>query len=313
MPRFSIAEAAFAGLGLFGRHPLAALVWAGLGVLFLAILLLLFGPALASTVTTFVSLSHAGGTHAGGAAPAAAIFGLIGEAFGFVAILAVGSVVLGAVVTCAVYRAVINPEDSSLLYLRFGPSELWLIAVNFVLGLLISLAQTVLSIPLGLIALFNLGGRADPAMFLIVGLGRLAIYGVVIFLYLRFSMAGPMTYRDRRFRLFESWALTRGHGWSLLGVGALLGVTLAGMYLVLTLIGFAGGAAVIGGLGLGDSLKALSGNPPSTWLETLAPIIEWALLLFWVGGAILTPVTLAPWAFIFQRINPGESLAETFA
>jgi hypothetical protein len=159
----------------------------------------------------------------------------------------------------------------------------------------------------------QLGGRADPASLALTSVLRLASYGVIIWLYLRFSMAGPMTFRDRKFRLFESWALTRGHVGRLLGVGALVGLIAFGIYLVLALVGVAGGFAIVGSLGLGDSFKSLALQPPSAWLGVLAPILEWVLLLFWVGGSILTPLTVAPWALICQRLNPRESLAEAFA
>jgi hypothetical protein len=308
MPSFSISEAAFAGLGLFGRHPLAAMVWAGLGVVFLGLLLILFGPAVAGTIATLIARGHGGGANS-----LQAVFGLIGAALGFLLILALGSAVLGAIVSCAVYRAVLEPEDSGLLYLRLGPSELSLLLVNFVQGLVISGVQALITIPLGILTVISGGGHGDVSSLAIGGLLRLVSYGVVIWLYLRFSMAGPLTFRDRRFRLFESWAMTRGQGWRLLGVAALVGVTGFGIYLVLSMVGFAGAFAIVGSLGLGDSLKSLAVQPPSAWVSLLAPILEWVLLLFWVGGAILTPLTLAPWAVVFKRLNPGESLAETFA
>ncbi len=309
MPAFSISDAAFAGLGLFGRHPLAAMVWAGLGVGFLGLLLILFGPSVASTIATLIARGQTGGS----APSVQAIFGLIGEGLGFFLILAIGSAVLSAVVACAVFRAVLEPEDGAWLYLRLGPSELWLVAVNFVQGFILSIVQGLITIPLGILTMLSFGSRSDPGSLALGGLLRLASYGLILWMYLRFSMAGPLTFRDRRFRLFESWAMTRGHDWRLLGVAALAGVTAFGIYLALSLVGLAGGFAIIGSLGLGDSLKSLSQQQPQAWLGLLAPILEWVLLLFWVGGAILTPLTLAPWAVIFRRLNPGESLAETFA
>jgi hypothetical protein len=50
------------------------------------------------------------------------------------------------------------------------------------------------------------------------GLRGLIAAGLLIWLALRLSMAAPMTFADNQFRLFESWTLTKGQGWRLLGV-----------------------------------------------------------------------------------------------
>ena len=49
--------------------------------------------------------------------------------------------------------------------------------------------------------------------------GGIFLIGLVAALYLfaRLSPAAPLTIRDRQIRFFESWNLTRGHGWSLAG------------------------------------------------------------------------------------------------
>jgi hypothetical protein len=49
--------------------------------------------------------------------------------------------------------------------------------------------------------------------------GGIFLIGLVVALYLfaRLSPAAPLTIRDRQIRFFESWNLTRGHGWSMAG------------------------------------------------------------------------------------------------
>ena len=86
-----------------------------------------------------------------------------------------------------------------------------------------------------------------------VGLGLIAVV-VLVWLGLRLSMAAPMTFVDRQFRLFESWSLTRGSAWRLLGVAVLSLL----MVFVLEL--------VVAGVVLG-AMFAAAGQSPRTRIE----------------------------------------------
>jgi len=292
---FSITEAAFTGFGVLRRHPLAAIVWSFVSVVFLGVVLLLFGGALITAIMTVARVGN------GDTPPAATILELIGGSIGFFLVLLIGLTLLSAIITCAVFRAVLEPNASSFFYMRLGASELWLILVNIVLGLLMFAVSLAMAIPLGIITLMTAHSVETSLVVRIIG--QLVINGVTIWLRLRLSMSAPMTFADRQFRLFESWTLTRGHGWALFAVALLLG-----------LLGLAGGATILGGLALGDNLKTLFlTQPPEAVLSMLVPLMALGLTLLMVAGVVLTPVFFAPWARIYQRLKPGADIASTFA
>ena len=91
----------------------------------------------------------------------------------------------------------------------------------FVMSILMMILQLVLSIPqIIIVAMLSL---QSPQLVLSVRLVmQLFVYGVVIWVSLRLSMAAPMTFAERKLRIFESWELTKGHTLSLLGVGFLI-------------------------------------------------------------------------------------------
>ena len=98
----------------------------------------------------------------------------------------------------------------------------------FVMSILMMILQLVLSIPqIIIVAMLSL---QSPQLVLSVRLVmQLFVYGVVIRVSLRLSMAAPMTFAERKLRIFESWELTKGHTLSLLGVGFLISLALPGM------------------------------------------------------------------------------------
>jgi xanthosine utilization system XapX-like protein len=308
MAKIDIAEAAFAGFQVLGRRPLAAVVWALVYVVFFLVLLLAFGGTVVAVISTLIK-------HGSQPPAPAVLLGLLGGFLGFYVILLLGSIVLGAVVACAVFRAVLNPEASSFFYMRLGASELWLMLVSFTQGVLSFMLQIALSIPVGIVT-FALAALNHGNAGVVVAISlilRLLIYGLVIWLYLRFSLAGPMTFADRQFRLFESWTLTRGHAWSILAVGLLVGLVSAVIYGLLTVTGLIGGIAIWSAAPPTAALGTLFDQAPSLWLGRLAPIIIMVALLLLIGGSILTPIFLAPWARIYGRLRPEADIASTFA
>lgn len=313
MSEFSITESAFSGLRMLGRRPLAALVWSAIYVGTFAAVVFLFGGAIVNFISAIAQ--H------GGKPDPTMIIGMIGSIGGFYVL--VGSIVLNGVISCAVYRAELYPDDSRFFYMRFGAAEGWLMLVSFVRGLLMFLVQMVFLIPITIVSVavaaagaatsgHGADGAAMGASMLVGGVLRLVMYGVLIWLYLRFSLAGPMTFADRQFRLFESWTLTKGQGWRLFVVGLLIAVVAFALYLVLSIVGFAGGFAIWGGFPHPASAAAFFAQPPNQIMRFLAPFLEWALVLIFVGGVVMLPVSLAPWAHILRRLKPETDVATVF-
>ena len=146
--------------------------------------------------------------------------------------------VVGAIINMAVVRAVLEPERGAYAYMRLGPTELWLMLANFVLFILYTIASTALAIPMGLVMAFVLMTWRDAVPFVQLPM-QMVSWGMSIWLGLRFCMVAPLIFNDRRFRLFESWTLTRGHVWNLFGVGLVMVLATAVVYLVLAGVGLA--------------------------------------------------------------------------
>ena len=316
MSDFSITQAAFSGARLLGRRTLAAMVWSAIYLGVFTLLFVIFG----GTVINFVSML----AQHGGKPDPAVVLGMIGSIGGFYLLLVISAIVLNGVIVCAIYRAEIYPDDSRFFYLRFGASEGWLMLVSFVRGILMFIAQMVFSIPIAIISVAGAvagvaaAGHAGAmtgatGVSLLIGMVlRLAMYAALIWLYLRFSLAGPMTFVDRKFRLFESWALTRGHVWTLFAVGLLVVLIGVAVYIVLAIVGFSGGFAIWGSSPHPASAKAFFTQPPNLMMQTLAPFLEWALVLFFVGGVVMLPISCAPWAHVYRRMRPETDVAKVF-
>jgi hypothetical protein len=305
MADFSITEAVGVGTGLIARKPLAVLVWGVFPVVVLAPFLLLFAGTLIAVIS---EASRAGADQS---AIAEAILPRIGALLLFVLLAIVIAWVVGAMIGAAAYRAVLHPEQSSFAYLRFGSQELWLMAVSFGIGLVFFGVGVVLAIPQAIVnvAMFNSGAGARLTVVLLFTLAREAIS---IWIWLRLSMALPMTFAQRKFQLFESWALTRGHTVQLLGFAVLAFVILAAIDIVALILGVGGGFAVAGG-----AIAAARADPqaffasPQAAFGLLGPaLLIWSLLLVITSGAA-TAIFRAPFAYIYRRLA-GEDAAEAF-
>jgi hypothetical protein len=224
-----------------------------------------------------------------------------------------GSLVVNSVISCAVFRAVLRPEQSAFAYLRLGNEELWVMLVQFVRNLVIVAIEFVLLIPLMIVGFISValshGAGGIPGIIV----GALVVVAVMIWVSLRLSLAGPITFTERQFRLFESWTLTRGRGWRLFGVAVIVAVVAMVIYFAAVILGLITGLALWGGMPHPASVQALLSQPPGQWVQALAPLLMLIASLGFVVGALLTPITLAPWPYIYKQLQPGVDIAATFS
>jgi hypothetical protein len=121
-----------------------------------------------------------------------------------------------------------------------------------------------------------------------------------------------MIFEDRRFRLFESWTLTRGHVWRLFGVGAVAALACAAVYVVLGAVGFAIAWPMFQPLAALGSPRAFFAQGPQQIWNQLSPFLILYAGLVLVGSTIMMPVFLAPWADAYRQLRHG-ALAQTFS
>jgi hypothetical protein len=123
-------------------------------------------------------------------------------------------VVETAVIYAAIYRTALARKSGRFANLRLGPSEGWLslLIVVQIIGLVILVLACRGGVFAVTLAAMNAGPPADRW---ILGIGWGAIFALALWLVLRLGLSQVMTVADGRFRLFESWGLTRGRAWKL--------------------------------------------------------------------------------------------------
>ena len=223
-------------------------------------------------------------------------------------------VFVNAVFYCAIFRAVIHPEQGRFAYLRVGAAEL-LVALMFIgtlfafgIGAFIVMLAMVLLVGILVVAHAGfLGGLVGLAAFIAALVGG-------VYLALRLSLVGPMLVDDGKFHLTDAWALTRGKVWSLFAIALvvfliiLAGELIIGLILVAVGLGMVSSAA--GGL---KHLPVFLQQSPQVVFARLAPLLI-VMAVVWVplSGCLLA-ITGAPWARVYLDLRPKRDIAETFA
>jgi hypothetical protein len=301
----AVTQAAFAGFGVLRRKPWAPLVWSVVYVGATGVLVLILGAAFITALGKLATISP--NSHV---RPEEILTLFAAVAGGYVLLIAVLWVV-GAVINMAVVRAVLEPEASGFAYLRFGRAELWLILANFVLFILYTVVSMALGIPVSLLSAIVVLTWRDATPFFGLPV-QLVTWSVSIWLGLRFCMVAPMIFSDRRFRLFESWTLTRGHVWNLFGVGAVMLLATAAIYVTLAGVGLAVAWPMFHSLAAPGSPRAFFAQPPQQLWSQLSPFLVIYAALVWVGSIVLVPVLFAPWPEAYRQLTRGD-LTATFS
>lgn len=309
MARFFVGEAATSGFGVVARHPLAVLGWA------LAMVVALVAPAIlafAAMGPEIARLMQSAMTHRGGAPDPAMMDQMMRAQSGMTALNLLywlWSSFVRAVFCAAVFRAVLTPDQSAWAFLRIGARELWLtllILVEQVLLMIVVFIVALLIVVLTAVVAVSGGEQARTAALVTACSSSAVAGGLLLWVALRLSMAAPMTFVDAQFRLFESWALTRGQGWRLLGLAVLIVVF---VLLMEVLVGAAALGAVVAA---GGSLAAIQGpgavetflaRPPMALLHDLWPWVLGVGLLSALFSAVIQAVVFAPWAVAHRALT----------
>lgn len=318
MAEILVGEAATTGLRLMGRRPLSVLTWGLLASAYVTLIVVLFGGGVAVAVMSMVRAGH-------DPSPGQ-VLGVVGSAVGAISLLVIGLVFIGAMIQGAAFRSELEPERASFAFLRLGRQELWLIAVNFVVGFLMWVVQMVLTVPLMILTVGMgvaggaSGGHQDPAAFAgaMIGmagvrlLGQLLVTGLTVWLWLRLSMGAVMSFREREFRLFESWNLTKGHAGQIFLTMLLVWLIMLVVYLVAwILVGVTAGVTVFANSDLSNA-QTLSALTAAGWISRLTPMIAvFAVVLVALVG-IGNAMTWGAVAHIYRQLRPPTEVAATF-
>ena len=308
MSELSIGDAVGAGFQLIRRRPFEVLAWGLAGLVTAVATFGVFGSYYASVLGDLVR----GG---GMVNPMASPEGLASfqRMQGSSLLLSLFSAFVDCVVYCAVFRAVIHPEQRRFAYLRIGAPEVFAL-VLVIAGYVALVVMVVITILIIGAVVAGLMAAHAAAVGVIVGvLGGLALLAGLAYALLRLSLIVPMMVSDGRFHFADAWCLTSRH------VGALLVVSIA-IFAVLLVAQIVIGLIMLS-LGLGYLSSAVGGlshlrefflRSPAEMLASAAPL----LVIFGVMSIPLTGCTFAivgaPWARAFRDLA-GPDLAAAFS
>lgn len=221
---FSATDAAFEGFRLVRRNPMALAAWTVVYLIFtLANVAAMgqMGPALADLQAATAGMESSPPQSMADIAPALEAYGRL---FTSTAWMFPVSLAVTAVLTAAVARGVLEPRTRATFgYLKLGMDELRVLVVTLVLAILLGIAAFVayfVAVFIGVAA----GALMEQGGWLVGMLTVLAATALVIWLAVRLSLAVPITVAERKFAFFESFAVTKGRFWPLLGMAILAGV-----------------------------------------------------------------------------------------
>lgn len=232
------------------------------------------------------------------------IFGLLGRMSGGLVVVMVATLGLAMLQVAATFRAVLRPGEGGVGFLRFGPDELRLLVVVVVVYVFLFVALMI-----GAVAVSLIGGIltiANPALGGVAFiLGFAGLFVIMVWLGVKFSLAGPQTFAQGRINLFGSWKLTAGRFWPVFAgffIAILLGLVVTLLGLVIALAGvaaFGGGMSAIG---------VVLNEPYTTFAEAFTPARIVYLIVTAMFAALYTAILNSPAAAMYEAIaGKGQS------
>lgn len=303
MADFSASEAAFTGFRVVARRPRLVLVW--------ALLEFAFALAITSFATTTVAPSYARLSElaASGQAP-----GVVDEANQLLqqvappslAIVAAG-LVYYAIFYAAMNRAVLRPDDSRFAYLRLGADELrqlGLLALLLLIAFAIYIAAFVVGVVIGGVFALVASPEGAPALSILVAI--LVGVPLMVVALVRLSLSPAITFASARtVSLADSWRLTRGRFWPMLGT-YLVATALNLVVLVCTYTIAVAASMLVGGFGaLGDAVR-----PSETLADVVRPASLVHLVVLSIGEALRAPVLMTPPTYIYAALTARHPAAQ---
>ncbi|MEQ7155896.1 hypothetical protein [Brevundimonas aurifodinae] len=290
--RFSATEAAFEGFRIVRRNPLAIVFWGLAYVVFFVAFFALVGGQLAGVIAQAEALQ--------GGEPDVSDLQALGQSY--FTILGLGAplgLLLSAVLSAGVARAVLNPSQKAFGYLRLGPDELRVLAVNLILSIALGVGFFVLAMIVGVAAGVVAQGNQGAGVLVGVLLG-LAFAVLAIWIAVRLSLAVPLTMAEKRIAPFASFGVTKGHFWPLLGMAVIafimsILVSLLGSVIALPIMMFTGGGLA--------QLAGLEGQSTAAILQTAGPgLLAWGVVNA-IVSALQLAVLYAPFAAAYRDIK----------
>ena len=301
MGDFSFGAALNSGFRLIARNPLALLWWSAVFLVVVGLPVMLFVvyvlPSLIAAIQETVR-------NAGPPDPFR-MMELQSRMLGWQPGIWLLQIVTQTLLMGAVFRGVLEPENSRWGYLRLSRQELWLGLTYLVISVMALIMAFLLFLPLGVgigmaAAAAEHGGGASPVAMVVICVSLLAGMGVMLWVLLRLSLALPMSFAQARFMIYESWDLTRGQAWRMF----LVYLVLAFGLLVFELI-------IVGTLGVSLASRVRHTAPLTAFLQDARadmlqpwiPTILGFLVAVSVIGTAIRAIFIAPLAEIYRELT----------
>lgn len=296
---FSATEAAFEGFRVVRRKPTVLLWWTGAYLAFMALVVVIGIGPLVSMMGAMEALEGATAPTPEDMAPFMAAWG------GMMVLLFPLGLLFGAVLNAAVARSVLEPQKSAFGYLRVGGDELRVLAVTLVLAILAFVAFGVMGLVGGMITGFAAAalGESGWVVAVLAGLGMVA---VGIWLAARFSLAVPITLAEKRIAIFDSWGVTKGRVWAIIGMAILafiMTIVVSILFSIVTVpitlaMGMSGGWV---------ELAQMEGAPPAEIFAVMGPFLAVMVIFQAIGAALQLAVAYAPFSAAYRAIKGGSA------
>jgi len=296
---FSATDAALEGFRITRARPSAILAWAAVQLVFVVLARLALIWIVGDQAKAFFSL-----TLFSNPAEMTKLAPVISQyTAAYLALL----VILCGILYPAVARAVLRPDEGRWGWLGLGMDEARQAAVVACWGLVLLAVYLAGMVVVQILALLFGLVLGQVGAFLAAVIGFLADLALVIWIGVRLSLAPPATFERRRFILFDTWALTRGRVWPLLGAYA---ISWALSFLVTVLVSFIGGAiaSLLPGAAAPGAAEPAIGT---TFASILEPQTIVELLFSALAGGLITPLMLAPPVSAYRALA-GAAPGKTF-
>ncbi len=298
MAEFSIQDVAFTGFGVVRQHPKGLFAWWLFALAFSLLLGAVFVGLAGPDLGKLMAIS---GQPTADPTQLMALMSRLAPAYVVFVVLVLTS---NAILSAAMIRAVLRPQDDRYGYLRLGTDELRQLGLLLLTSLVFTGVYFGVAIVVGLLLAVT---RAATNMLLIVLF--LSLAAVMLFLAVRLSLAAALTFDTRRINLFGSWGLTRGRFWRLFGTYLLVFALAAVVYLLSLLLIFAVGAILNGG----DPTASWGMSATGSLKDYFAPARLAQTVLSAGVSALIWPLIFTPAAAIYRTLSPSAAAGDAFA